>query len=394
MMGFQSDIRVELTAADPAAVLERLADLGISIRDVKLNDAFTGEFTVDNTLWPNLTQFSTRHGITLKILGRSGIFWKLRALWKRPVLILGMILLILFWIWFPSRVFLLEVEGNQRIPDRRILEAAETCGIRFGAKSRDIRSEKMKNALLSQLPELRWAGINTYGARAVISVREGTREGEIEDHKGVSSIVACRDGLIQEITATKGTPTVSPGDVVTQGQVLISGYTDCGLALVATRAEGEIFAQTSREITVKTPSEWLVREKNSGKKTNWSLLIGKNIINFYFGSGIYDSSCVKMCYKYVLTLPGGYELPLALISETVTQWDTTSMPIPEGESAQLLKQFTKDYLTRQMIAGQILKSRENITQDSCYTLTGHYTCREMIGRVKAEEIGENHGKTD
>lgn len=32
----------------------------------------------------------------------------------------------------------------------------------------------MKNALLSAIPELQWAGVNTYGCRAVISVRERT----------------------------------------------------------------------------------------------------------------------------------------------------------------------------------------------------------------------------
>ena len=37
-----------------------------------------------------------------------------------------------------------------------------------------IRSEKVKNSLLQRIPQLQWAGINTDGCVAVISVREKT----------------------------------------------------------------------------------------------------------------------------------------------------------------------------------------------------------------------------
>ena len=89
----------------------------------------------------------------------------------RPVLLAGLGILFLLAMYLPSRVLFIRVEGNMQIPDRQILAAAEECGIRFGASRREVRSEKVKNALLSSVPQLQWAGVNTAGCVATISVR-------------------------------------------------------------------------------------------------------------------------------------------------------------------------------------------------------------------------------
>ena len=61
---------------------------------------------------------------------------------------------------------------------RKILERAEYCGVHFGAKAGSVRSEQVKNRLLFEIPELRWAGVNTTGCTAVITVAE-RQSGEV-----------------------------------------------------------------------------------------------------------------------------------------------------------------------------------------------------------------------
>ena len=57
--------------------------------------------------------------------------------------------------------------------------------------------------------------------------------------------------------------------------------------------------------------------------------------------------------------------------------------------------FADDYLTSQMVAGKILYAVESVfPQAGGYVLTGQYDCLEMIGRERAEEMGENHGQSD
>ena len=61
-------------------------------------------------------------------------------------------------LYAPSRVWFVEVEGNETVPARKILLAAEECGVKFWAKSGEIRSEQVKNQILNLVPELQWAG--------------------------------------------------------------------------------------------------------------------------------------------------------------------------------------------------------------------------------------------
>lgn len=292
-----------------------------------------------------------------------------------------------------TRIFFVEVEGNTHLEDAQILEAAADCGIRFGATRRDIRSEEVKNRLLEQMPQLRWIGVNTYGCRAVISVRERNIREEISDAGGISSIAASCDGIITSCTVTQGTPMVSAGQAVRAGQILISGFTDCGITIRATRAQGDVFALTQRKISLSTPKISSQRQLTGEKTTRFSLTLGKKRINFYKGSGISPGSCVKMYARYVLTLPGGFQLPVALTKETVLsgQLEETSREISED----FFQTFADDYLQSQMVAGKILHADGELQSlPDRYAFTCTYSCEEMIGARRQEKIGDFNGKTD
>ena len=387
-------LTLEITCADVPWIIRQFVDRGITLRKVQYLDHFTVTLSINRADLAEVMGLTEKYGGKVRVLDRSGMIWMLEALLRRGVLVAGILVLLgAAWV-LPGRVLILEVEGNLEVPARQILEAAEECGIRFGASSRAVRSEKMKNALLSQLPQLQWAGINTYGCRAVITVRERQQEEKIHGQQEVSSIVALRDGVILSCTVTRGNGLVVPGQAVQEGQVLISGYTDQGLCILAARAEGEILAQTRRDLTVKTPSETGVRTENGSSRTKYSLIIGKKRINFYKGSGISDSSCVKMYWEYVLTLPGGYKLPLAFRKETETDCRVAENIREEDMVRAELMDFAREYLRHQMIGGSVTGQTESFRSSGVYVLEGQYQCQEMIGRVRPEEIGEYHGKTD
>ena len=67
----------------------------------------------------------------------------------RPVLFLGIILLIFLTFWIPERVLFISVEGNSTISSVSILQAAEAYGIHFGIDRQSIRSEPFKNYMLN-----------------------------------------------------------------------------------------------------------------------------------------------------------------------------------------------------------------------------------------------------
>jgi len=383
-------VQLELTGADIYGTLGVLSEQNIPIHDLAVLNELTVRFVISGNAWNRVKTLCEKRDDSIRVIARMGLRWNLAAVLKRPVLMIGMVLLIVCSWYLPSRVLIVQVEGNSRIPRQQILEAAADCGIRFGASRRLVRSEQMKNSLLGALPQLQWAGINTHGCRAVISVRERPVEEGALEYAGVSSIVASMDGVITECTVTGGNGMCQPGQAVKAGQVLISGYTDCGITIQATRAEGEVTALTRREMTVVTPSEQLLRTAYQQKKTYISLIVGKKRINFYKGSGISGGSCVKMYSKYVLTLPGGFELPLSLVRETVIPTDAKPETIPVPE--EMLYAYARSYLSGKMIAGRILEGVEQIHEsDGVCCLVGEYACLESIGIRQEEKIGEYNG---
>ena len=386
---------VELTSADVSGMLRTVNKAGITVRDVRPDGDLTVCFTVAQRDLRSIERLTARKGARIKVISRKGIFWPILGLKRRPILLMGLTVLLSLSLFLPSRVLFVEVEGNGRVPGHLIMEAAQEAGIRFGASRRAVRSEKMKNELLGTLPQLQWAGVNTYGCTAVISVRERADETRHQADAAVSRIIASTDGVITSCTVTGGSGLCSVGQAVQKGQVLISGYTDCGGVTISGRAKGEVFAETLHELTVVMPSSSQNRTRYNSHKTNFSLLIGKKRINFYKGSGISDSRCVKMSTQYHLTLPGGYVLPLTLIKETIAYCDTQEKPVEKEPAQTLLSELSQQYLQHNLVALAILDTDELMqSTGDCWRLDGVYACTEMIGREQGEQIGDFHGKTD
>lgn len=382
-----------LTTADPTAALTSLHAQNIPVYQIRHLDDLTVRLQIRRKDVPYIRQWARKRGDQLEQNGERGILRYLLPLKKRKLLVTGCLFWLCMVFWVPSKIWFVQIEGNETIPTKQILAAAEDCGICFGASRREVRSEKMKNALLSSVPQLQWAGINTKGCVAVISVQERRPEGKQQQAYAVSSIIAARDAVIDYCTATKGNLLCAPGDTVKAGQTLISGYTDCGLYLRATQADGEVYGQTNRKITVISPTKIIKLTPTTGVKRKISLILGKKRIKLWKDSGIWDTTCGRMYVEYYVTLPGGFSLPLALAVDTYAP----RQPEP-GETAishPTLEAMAQQYLHREMIAGQILKKEETmVSEDGVQHFTGSYLCREMIGRVQPEQIGDNYVEND
>ena len=378
-------VEVEITCADPENLLNKLNVEKIPVFHICRIDDLTLSVQIERIHFEKLQNLLNLLGAKHILKARSGLYWSMKAMSKRPLFLAGLICFFLFLCFLPTRIWFVRVAGNQRIPTKKIIASAQESGICFGVSARDIRSEQIKNSLLTLIPELEWAGVNTNGCLAVISVREKTKTEENGNKYCVSSIIAARDGIIESCTATAGNLLCAPGQVVKQGQVLISGYTDCGIYLQAKRAQGEIYAMTKHTFQGVSLCEGRSRICQTRRKRNFSLILGKKRINLWKGSGIWDTTCGRMYEEYYITLPGEFILPLALAVETYTFWETAE----ERFSELPMSEFAWNTLSGKMIAGEILDARESSRmEEGVQHFSGTYVCREMIGREKQEQMGE------
>ncbi len=375
--------QVELVSSDLSQMLTAINLEGIILQQIRFVDELHLNATISRSQLPNLKKLISKRGEELNVRSKLGLFWKLSSITKRPVLISGLLFVFILCLFLPSRILFIEVSGNNEIPEQFIVETAKTCGLGFFASRREVRSEKIKNALLSAIPQLQWAGVNTKGCVAYITVRERDEQSTDDASPMANSIVAGRDGIVQEITVLSGTPLCKVGQGVKAGDVLVSGYTDCGLIIKLQQASAEVFAYTFRDLQAVTPTKVHRRTSEEGQKRKIMLRIGKNIINLWKDSGISHASCVKMYSEDYLTLPGGFQLPVALITEYSSDYHLLE---EVAEPPDWLDISAEKYLQECMIAGKILrKDSVFANEENLYVLRGRYTCLEMIGQKRYEE---------
>ncbi len=377
---------VEITSASPGNALTALNNNGIALFDIVYLDALCVRISIYRFSYKQFAKCLSKRGEEWKITERSGLFWTFKNLKNRPVLVFGILLYLITVLYLPTRVLFVQVEGNKTIPTNQIIEQAQMCGIRFGASRRAVRSERMKNALLSAVPQLQWAGVNTVGCVAVISVQERSANPSDMKPYQVNNIVALQDAVVTEITVLRGSALCKTGQAVKKGQILVSGYTDCGILIKADAAEAEIKGKTLRNLDAVSPVNYTNRGEPAKTTTRYSLRFGKNIINFCKDSGISGAECAKMYKEKILTLPGGFRLPLALITEVTYHYDSGLPSEPDSENPVWLTRDAEIYLRNQMVAGRIVDSGVSVQlQGDVYRLKGQYSCLEEIGQICFEE---------
>ena len=343
-----------------------------------------------NTSQPFITALE-KAGYTVQVL-RDLRYFKLMKRLCRPVLFLGIILLIFLTFWIPERVLFISVEGNSTISSVSILQAAEAYGIHFGIDRQSIRSEPFKNYMLKVFPELSWAAVNTSGCIATITVKEAETGNKQLDNIAFSHVVATRDGVVISATTTSGNQMFEIGDAVKEGQILISGLTNQSGFPETTRASGEIFALTSRKIAVITPSDAAFKGRCKKQINQYSLNIGKKRIFLSKDSRIPFTECDRLYKEIYTVLPGGYILPLSFIKEEITVYQTAQQSIPEDIRCELLLNAMDQYIISQMNAGKIVQRiKTPITQKGVHAVAAQYYCIEMIGRETTEEIRIDDG---
>ena len=382
----RGSIAVRITTAAPETLLYAFNTAGICVRNV----LFLNELTVSLDVYRNdyiaLCQLAEKHDAQIKIIKKFGMIWGIVRLMTRPVLMFGVITIILLTLLIPTRVLFVEVSGNKLLPDDLILEKSALCGIKFGALRSDVRSESTKNQLLSALPELRWAGVNTRGCVAVISIEEKPITHTKTDPKDIRHIVAQKDAVISEMSILRGITQCRIGQAVAKGQVLVSGYVDHGISLEGNCADAEIIGYTGNIIYMLTPTHHIVRRNILQAKTRYSLLVGKKLINFGKDSGISDSKCVRMYEERYLTLPGRFKLPIALVKERIISYSLAAQKSENADDYTWVESAAKDYLRSRMLSGEILRSKISTEIDNgVYVHYGTYQCREIIGRIRSEE---------
>ena len=377
----QGYVRSRLRGASPEWALERLADARVAFLRVRRIDDFTIELLLLKKDVPRAEQTAQKAMCELEITREFGFGKTFGGLWRRRLFALGLLLCAAGAFVIPKFVFFYDVVGNETVPDEKILRALHSLGVGFGTYGPDIQPQALKNKMLLLVPELQWFTVQQSGMCARVVVRERPEKLAVEERRAPMNVIAAKDGVLTSVSSLEGNCLCAPGQAVTRGQVLISAYTDLEFTTRVSAALGEIYAETLSRKEVLSPDTALYKQMTGKTARRVSLLAGEKRWNIFANGGNLTGKCDKITKTHMLTLPGGFELPIGLEITELSGYELVRKPMQEDRAREILIEQLERSVRQDMIAGEILDEALDMTRrDGVYTLQASVRCEEMIAR--------------
>lgn len=327
-------------------------------------------------------------GCQMKIKRKTGLpFIKYRYR-KRKMIPIGILVFFVLIYTLASFVWLVEIEGNEKVNSQAIVETLFENGYKVGGLKRKMNLRLAEEILMKDFPGILWTGISFEGTRLVVEVTESIPEPELVDYSSPSDIIANSDALILEIITRKGTPQVKRGDTVQKGDVLVSGkiplsegWEEENAQVGYTRASADIIAKT--HYTFQTQLSLNKIEKNyTGivKKKYGVRFIDKTTtlyspnIDFKDYDHVINSKQLQMTSKF--------PLPFYVTWEEYIEYIPTPKIISDEVAQDTITVMLHDLLTQ-----EIHEKGEVLTQEIKFAKKNNI----MYGRLQAvvkEELGK------
>lgn len=324
-----------------------------------------------------------KSGMKVKISKKHGLPFLLNRRKSRFGLIAGAVLCAVFVLFLSTRIWRIEVTGNNKVSAEEITAVFSELGVHKGAASGKINASEIEAAALRKLPGISWLNINISGCTAMIEVRETVEKPKTDNDNTPANIVAARDGLLVILRPFNGTAEATVGSPVLKGDLLISGIEENkDLSADLCRAEGYAVAKTVRKEEYQLPTDFTVR-KSAEREKSYTL-------HFLFfdiplgrtpASGFAESS--YLCINNVV-LPVG-------ITETVFESLCEHKCVLNKNDAVLLATLRFSEARLEEFRGMEIENDRVSVQasDKSVIINGEYDCIENIGITSPIEVEDN-----
>ncbi|HHV38445.1 MAG TPA: sporulation protein YqfD [Tepidimicrobium sp.] len=267
--------------------LERFLNLAatrdIYLWDIRRLDYTLLEMKVGIGGFKGLEEVVERVGCRVEIMNRNGLPFLLQRLKKRKMLGFGFFIFLAIILFLFSLIWDIQVAGNKRIAEEEIFQTLENVGIRRGIIKYRIDREYVEDRLLDEFEDLSFASVEFKGTRLVVEIKEQDLPPESIDMDTPCNIVATKKGVVLKTIAKNGSALVRKGDVVDEGDVLITGLIrdeDPEVEDMLVHAEGEVLARTVYTYALEEPIVKKVEKETGQVYEAHELRFGKRGIIF------------------------------------------------------------------------------------------------------------------
>jgi len=341
---------IELTGALPESVLNACAMNAIALSNMQCIDACTIRFEAAERDMEQIEAIARKCMCDVKIISHQGGSLYKRTLIRRRALAIFLLLALLLLIFSTLFIWEIEIEGAESLTRGQVLRALSDCGVYEGCYWPGLSSDMVRSRMIEKLPQIAWMSVNVSGSKARVIISERLEKPKIYDETKQVNIHALKTGIIRKMYVLNGQPTVSPGQSVLEGDMLISGFPQSlSGEYRAVAAKGQVWADTWYELSAAAPE----LPQKSRRGLSWGRLaikFGKSRINFYISSGKGVDECDKIISEYKIGIEGLFTLPVSIVWEQLYPYELSGVYETDRE---LIRQGLYDRLTSSISGGEI-----------------------------------------
>lgn len=284
----------------------------------------------------------------IKIENKKGLPFVLHKYRKRKIFIGFFILIIIGLIATSNFVWNIEVKGNTKISKEEIIEVLNQNGLKIGSNKNRIDTDLVINKVRLLREDIAWIGINMKGTNAIVEIKETDKAPEIIQEDEYCNIVSNKNASITKINVQNGTASVSVGDIVKEGDILVSGYMEgkyTGIRYVHSSADIEAKVWYSKKEKFYLNQEIQVPTGATEKK--YTLNLNNFKINLYKTLSKFENyDTINESKK--LMLFSNFYLPIEIIKTTNFEYYKQLKTYTEEELTEIATKELSDSLEQEI----------------------------------------------
>ncbi len=339
-----------------------------------------------------LKECAKKTGCKFEIIKRYGFPFFVNRYRKRKILALGIPLFIVCIYILSSFLWKIDIYGNDRVSKTDILKMLDDNGISAGVLKFNIDTKETAKKIIEEFPDISWASVSINGTELIVKVSETIEKTTIEDNTP-SDIISSKDGIIEGIAVSSGTPIVKIGDVVYEGDTLVSGEIilkdgEEEVGKEYTASKGQVFAKVWYEFYNEVPLVYNENIYTGDNKTDIYITLNGVMFNIITPKIEYKNYDTQLVYEKNFSL-GDYILPFSIVKNTYNEYNVVKKQRTEEEAKLLTEYKIEEKIMEETVDCNIIdKETEYILKDNILYSKTTVTAIERIDKqVKRSDYG-------
>ena len=224
-------------------------------------------------------------------------------------------------------VWSIEFDGNYIYTDYAMLRFLNEHGISTGDKVKSIDTESIEKAIKDELSQVTWVNVRIEGNILKVSIDESKAD-ELHSTTNDGNIISGYSGVIEYIITRSGTPKVTVGDEVSEGDILVEN----------TLYVPDDYEENIQQFQTQAQADILIRTQLSWDKE----------INAVYADKIYTGRNLKEYDKVVndenIKIANLIALPVSVQKITLNEYKENETEYSEEEAAAILNEKAERFI--------------------------------------------------